>query len=42
MSEKPKSKKLTFKGEKKTKKRKHREGEDEPREDDIDPGSKLD
>ncbi|KAF8602670.1 hypothetical protein BDV93DRAFT_545083 [Ceratobasidium sp. AG-I] len=39
MSDKPKSKKLTFKGEKKTKKRKHREGEGEQKEDDIDPGT---
>jgi hypothetical protein len=41
MSDKPKSKKLIFKGEKKTKKRKAREGEEELREDAVDPGSKL-
>jgi hypothetical protein len=41
MSEKSKSKRLTFKGEKKSKKRKAREGDEEQREEDIDPGSKL-
>ncbi|KAG9102652.1 hypothetical protein FRC06_001526 [Ceratobasidium sp. 370] len=39
MPDKPKTKKLTFKGEKKSKKRKAREGEEEAREDDIDPGT---
>lgn len=39
MSEKPKTKRLTFKGEKKSKKRKAREGDEEQREEDIDPGT---
>ncbi|KAB5594421.1 Protein FRG1 [Ceratobasidium theobromae] len=41
MSEKPKAKRLTFKGEKKAKKRKVREGDEEQREEGIDPGSKV-
>ncbi|QRV86233.1 hypothetical protein RhiJN_14251 [Ceratobasidium sp. AG-Ba] len=39
MSDKIKSKKLTFKGEKKSKKRKRTEGEAEDKEDNIDPGT---
>ncbi|CAE7221708.1 unnamed protein product [Rhizoctonia solani] len=39
MSEKPKSKRLTFKGEKKSKKRKAREADEEQGGEDIDPGT---
>ncbi|GAB1517518.1 hypothetical protein RhiTH_000567 [Rhizoctonia solani] len=39
MTDKPKSKRLTFKGEKKSKKRKAREVDEDQREEDIDPGT---
>jgi protein FRG1 len=41
MSDKPKSKRLAFKGEKKSKKRKVREVDEEQRAEDIDPGSEC-